>query len=241
MDNGHPYLMAQVRMVTAPLEPVEDTPELHARMLCFLRKHPIRVTTREVRLAFPDEREKQLHKVFEWLARHGYAHLSPNSNHLLRLDAYARPPLLDDLTPIVDTPDLTAKVMAGDELTDAPARLLLELMKRAGAESSKRQVKKLLRPMMPEKAPDDAINSFFNLFEVARVLHRTSDGQRWMFTRRLEAYTNPQTYSDVVFFFQHPKLHRRFKPRKLVLYEQRRKYIERGDAQPKRPRARVRA
>lgn len=239
MTNGHPYLMAQVRMVTAPLEPIDGTPILHERMLRFLKKHPMRVSTREVRLAFPDESEKQLHKVFEWLAHHGYARLSPNSNHLLRLDAYARPPLLADLTPIVDTPDLVTKVMAGEELTDAAAELLLELMKRAGTVSSKRQLKKLLRPMMPEKAPDDAINSFFNLFEVARVLRKTPDGQQWMFTRRLDAYTNPDTYRDVQFFFEHPKQHRRFKPRKLVLYEQRKKYIERGNAKPKRARARA--
>src|SRR5690606_25676900 len=224
------------RMVRAPLEPAPNTPMLHERMLRFLKKHPQRVTTREVRLAFPDESEKQLHKVFEWLARHGYAHLSPNGNHLLRLDAYARPPLLDDLTPIVDTPDLVTKVMAGEELTDAPAELLQQLMRLAGTESSKRQIKKLLRPLMPAKAPDEAINSFFNLFEVARVLRKTSDGERWMFTRRLDAYTNPGTYQDLKFFFQHPKQHRRFKPRKLVLYEQRKKYIERGAAKPRRAR-----
>lgn len=233
-NQGHPYLAAQIRMITNPLEPTSALTNLERELLAFIGKRGgARISLDSIRDAFPNDSERRLYQAFDHLQHHGYITVSPNNTHVLRLDFYARPPLQPDLTPTVDTPELTTAALMGETYTDPALTTLHHFMLRAGEENTKTQFRKLLREYLPDGAPVEASNGLFNLLETQRVLIKTPDGQRYTFTRRLDRYTNPELLADLQTLHQHPEKHRQFRPRSHLLREQARHYKEQA-AQPKR-------
>ncbi len=149
---GMPYLFAQLRCVTTPLVPITSLDADAVALLNMLRSSPDRIRLRTARTRLAHLTRLQFRRVLDQLEWHGYAYDGLEGSALLRMDYYARPPLLPNLTPIPNEPSLIQSLAEGRPLEHDPAAYLLaNLYQHAGTVMSKRQLKKrLLLTYLPE-------------------------------------------------------------------------------------------
>ena len=197
---GMPYLFAQLRAVTTPLAPVLGLSEDATTLLAMLRSTPNRIKLRTARNRLADLTKMEFRRVLDELEWHGYACDGLDGSALLRMDFYARPPLLANLTPIPDEPSLVRALAEGRPIEHDPAAYLLaNLYQHAGSVMSKRALKKRLLLSYLSQDVFDARLLFIHRalvgLEVLREQHEPGGAVTYRLSRRLRDYTSLRNYA----------------------------------------------
>lgn len=198
---GMPYLFAQLRCVTTPLAPTTALDADAVALLNMLRSSPDRIRLRTARTRLAHLTRLQFRRVLDQLEWHGYASDGLEGSALLRMDYYARPPLLPNLTPIPNEPSLIQALAENRPLEHDPAAYLLaNLYQHAGAVMSKRHLKKrLLLAYLPEDVFGPRLllahRALVGLGIVREQQPNNGDDVSYRLSRNMRNYTSLNAYA----------------------------------------------